>query len=823
MLSSPARRLPAYLVIALITACGPSQAFELARGGEALVPIVPDGSGGMDAAVGDLRNYLDEITGADFAVIEAGEAPDGPAIHVGPTHFIPRDSDVDRSRWLLSQIVQIQTRDGSLYLTGGGVDGCRFAVYAFLEDLCGLRFFHPGDLGTHIPDSPDLSFDDLDIRQVPSFVYRRMWPSSRTPDRRMFRDWQRWYHRSRQGGPPIHMGHNLFRIVPPELYDEHPEYFPEIGGVRIDPRGGAPWQPELASEGVIDLAAREAIEAFEANPDRHSFSLSMNDWTGWSESEEALEHDPPQFRGSQDRGKARRMIIFANAVAEKVVERFPDRYLVFYAYKSTLEPPEEPQVHPNVIPSICHWGMAADPFHPIAAPAEISPPNALYRDAIKGWDAIAQKLIAREYWTAPRADPLLKAGVAPIVFEDIPYYHRHGFIACSSEANIAWGNLAINHYAAARLMWNVDADPQELLDDYFTKYYGPAAEPMRSYFERIWEVAYKHYLPEEMAVPISEDDIAFLAERLDDAVEAATGDDLRTARVAMAADLFETWRMRRALTEGSPGPDEIGAYMDRLDALAAKQSDALVVPRWQQEFMAPIPEPVAYEGPDLIRALPDAPIAADEAEPLVARRGGTWLVLVGEDRQIDVTAIGVRVGPQYAHRPSWQVTSADGEAIASGHMPMPGEAELSVEVPEPGLYQIQANAGMNGCAFVFHNAPAVLVGPGRALCERPGAMYFFVPEGCEQFTVTLFAGKGESARMRIFRPDGELAFDDDSLTNDAVPATITTAAAERGRAWRLQIDEAPEGMLEDYSVLLGDDLPPYLATSPGALLVPAGD
>jgi hypothetical protein len=198
-------------------------------------------------------------------------------------------------------------------------------------------------------------------------------------------------------------------------------------------------------------------------------------------------------------------------------------------------------------------------------------------------------------------------------------------------------------------------------------------------------------------------------------------------------------------------------------------------------------------------------------------------VLVGEDRRIEATAIGVRVGPQYAHRPSWVIASPDGTEVASGHMPMPGETELSVEVPEPGLYQLQANAGMNGCGLVVRNAPAVMVGPGMQLCEWPGAMYFWVPDGCEQFTVTLFAGKGESAAMEIYRPNGDLAFTGNSLTRDAVPATIAPAPAHRGQAWRLVIDEAPEGQMEDYSVLLGDALPPYLATSPGAMLVPAGD
>jgi len=807
-------------VIVALVACSRVCAIEIARDGQALVPIVPDGTEGLDAAIADLQLYLGEMTGGQFEVV-APDQVDGPAIYVGPSWFVPDEAHAGRSRWLAAQVVQIQTREDRLYLTGGGVDGCVFAVYAFLEDLCGVRFLFPGELGTHVPDRPDLAFDDVSVRQVPSFLYRRMWPSSQTPDRRMYREWQTWYRRSRQGGPPVAMGHNLFRIVPPELYDEHPDFFPLIGDVRIDPRSGAQWQPELANPGVVQLAVDAARAAFDATPDLFSFSLSMNDSTGWSESAEALAQDPPEFRDTQERGKARRMIVFANAVAEQVAQTHPDRYLVFYAYKSTLEPPDEPPVHPSVIPAICHWGIAADPFHRIAEPREISPSNVLYRRAIDGWDRIAGPLIAREYWTAPRADPLLKAGVAPILFEDIPFYHEHGFIACSSEANIDWGALALNHYVAARLMWDVTRDPQNLLDDYFATCYGEAAEPMREYFTRVWEMAWKFYLPEDRSVPVGDEDIAFLDARLTQAARAADGDDLRAARVQMARDFFDTWRMRRALVEGTPTPEAIDAYMAHLDELAAAGTDALVVPTWQADFMAPLPEPAPYDGPQLVPATPGPTIDATNAAPLIARRSGRWLVLVGDDRRIDAEAIAVQVGAQYAQRPGWQVVSAAGEAIASGHLPLPGSAQIDVAVPEPGLYQVDMNAGANGCGLIVRNCPAVMVGPGFALCEQPGRMYFHVPEGTAQFTVTLFAGKGESALMRIYAPGGEKLFEGDSLASDAVAVQLAPGADQQGRAWCIEIDRAAEGILEDYQVLLDSSLPPYLATSPEGVLVPA--
>jgi hypothetical protein len=100
-------------------------------------------------------------------------------------------------------------------------------------------------------------------------------------------------------------------------------------------------------------------------------------------------------------------------------------------------------------------------------------------------------------------------------------------------------------------------------------------------------------------------------------------------------------------------------------------------------------------------------------------------------------------------------------------------------------------------------------------------MYFYVPRDAEQFTVTLFAGKTESALMRIHDPDGEQVFEGDSLTRDVVAARFAPTAEQRGRAWCLEIAPASEGILEDYQILLSKDLPPYLATFAEGLLTPA--
>src|SRR5581483_10995380 len=47
----------------------------------------------------------------------------------------------------------------------------------------------------------------------------------------------------------------------------------------------------------------------------------------------------------------------------------------------------------------------------------------------------------------------------------------------------------LNHYVAARLIWNINTDVDLLLDELFTKYYGPAEEAMRNF----WLAAERRY------------------------------------------------------------------------------------------------------------------------------------------------------------------------------------------------------------------------------------------------------------------------------------------------------------------------------------------
>ncbi|MCX7827530.1 MAG: DUF4838 domain-containing protein, partial [Verrucomicrobiae bacterium] len=147
-----------------------------------------------------------------------------------------------------------------------------FAVYRFLQKYGGVRWYFPTELGEVVPQRATFGVGKISDREEPSFR-SRLWSSAAKFDRG---EWER--HNLCRGRYSFH--HNLLNIFKPsKLYDQHPEWFPEINGQRKRPRDDNDhhWQPCFANPEVARYAAQAAREYFEKNPDANSFSLGIND------------------------------------------------------------------------------------------------------------------------------------------------------------------------------------------------------------------------------------------------------------------------------------------------------------------------------------------------------------------------------------------------------------------------------------------------------------------------------------------------------------------------------------------------------------------
>ena len=103
------------------------------------------------------------------------------------------------------------------------------------------------------------------------------------------------------------------------------------------------------------------------------------------------------------------------------------------------------------------------------------------------------------------------------------------------------------------------------------------------------------------------------------------------------------------------------------------------------------------------------------------------------------------------------------------------------------------------------------------IVQHANRMYFYVPAHVEQFRIEVATPYvAEQAKLLVWDPSGKEAAKAETFEKVPAVATLRPTKAQRGKVWSFQ-------MLPTYSANLKWDpqLPPYLAESPKAMLVPA--
>lgn len=124
-------------------------------------------------AASELALYLGQMTGADFAVIDATAlAADAPAIFVGlSAPALERLDEADPLADFADQEHVWQSRGRDVFLYGEGIHGNLNAVMAFLEDRLDWRWYSVFERPV-LPEAPTLGLTPFDRRHTFSFGFR---------------------------------------------------------------------------------------------------------------------------------------------------------------------------------------------------------------------------------------------------------------------------------------------------------------------------------------------------------------------------------------------------------------------------------------------------------------------------------------------------------------------------------------------------------------------------------------------------------------------------------------------------------------------------
>ena len=413
----------------------------------------------------DLQDHLQKMSGATVPIMHDPNRVDprtvGIYIDTKPLGVGVPGRSIDRQAvWPDGYVIEIIEFDGrtGVFLSSPRGQGIANAVYGLLEDHLGCHWFAPGEIGTHIPRRTTVALEIPGGRDVskPSFEMRR--PSygthaiPTTAERRTIVEWA-W--RNRWGKPVGNAAHAWGHIY---RDDDDPDLWVLFNGKRRPSLGLC-----MSSPKAVDIAADYLIRYFKSRPEQDYWSFCQDDSLKWCEC------DRCKAMGSNS---AARMLILSSRIAEKVTKVYPSKRISIYAYQGTFEPPEEMiQGHSKLIPII-----VAGTIHPFR-PEVQSPVRRQQERWLKmlpsawSYDSIAW---SNGPW------PMFRAFQAQRNF-----YVRIGYNGDMN--NYASRNLGTDTllWLALRTAWDNRLPVDDLLDLFYTTYFGAAGDDMRAVYERI--------------------------------------------------------------------------------------------------------------------------------------------------------------------------------------------------------------------------------------------------------------------------------------------------------------------------------------------------
>ena len=349
-------------------------------------------------------------------------------------------------------------------------------VYELLEQL-GFRWYMPGDFGRVVPEGVTHALQDQKTIQAPSFTQRNRLGISRS----LFKRHPDWPYRMRHSDvfPSAGGGHGTFPYFSSKsrrnAFEDHPEHFALIDGER-QPRQLCVSNPE-----VLDLVVEYHRKRFRENPEDHTLRISPNDGAGYCECEHCRALDGGVLASFETRKTSMtdRYIWFKNQVIDRLADEFPDIRAPVLIYAAIMDPPV--RFKPDLR---AKWtgGIAAIHLCRIHGLGNPHCPESSYLEwLIRKWTEVGVDVTVGGY-SYNLACPGFPFMMMHRFRLEVPLLYESGVRRLSSSWHTTpWASHGPSHFVTAKLMWNVDTDVDAVLADFFDKFYGPAAEPMKRY------------------------------------------------------------------------------------------------------------------------------------------------------------------------------------------------------------------------------------------------------------------------------------------------------------------------------------------------------
>ncbi len=245
------------------------------------------------------------------------------------------------------------------------------------------------------------------------------------------------------------------------------------------------------------------------HPEAKIFSIAQMDWYNPCQCPECARVD------AEEGAYSGTLIRFINACAASIAEEFPDVIIDTFAYQYTRQAPKTHPL-PNVCVRICSIECCFT--HPLGECNETASfkdrtvAGATFQADMDNWKAISPRMFVWDYTTN------YKHYLAPfpnfhVLKDNVRYFVDHHVTGLFEQGNAetASGEFGeLRAYVISKLMWNLDLDVEQAMEEFMTGYYGMAAAPLARYIrllrdsmlERGLHVGIYHnpdqYIPDEL-------------------------------------------------------------------------------------------------------------------------------------------------------------------------------------------------------------------------------------------------------------------------------------------------------------------------------------
>lgn len=448
-------------------------------------------------AAEELQRYLEKISGAKLLILSESmnmrlqvEGVDHPAeIYVGHSGCVDNlrglDIPAGISKNLHEEGYVLYGKGDRLVLAGNDTlpyYGTRYAVYDFLTRL-GVRWYLPGDYGEVVPKMTTIAVDELKVIERPDFSARTFWTHSRGT---MAEERQLWMIRNRLNprsadwlGMPGDSSVNAF--MPKDKIKDYPEWF------ALRPDGSRDTNlpcmaddlrrddPKYAGKPRIIDHFIDKVKA-DAKVGKRSSAMAPDD--GWPVCTCELCRKLCPF---PDDSMSEAWFHFVNGVLEEVNKEYPDHLIATNGYSNRVAPPELPNFNPHKNLVVMFADIGACTIHAYDDPKCYQMRQQL--DMLKRWCRLSDKVWIYNYNYTMLVG---KSTIVPTerrVARNLPVLHRIGVLGFSDQDDADMSLTGIPTYVVRNVLeWDTSANVPALLDDFYTRWYGSAAVPMKAFY-----------------------------------------------------------------------------------------------------------------------------------------------------------------------------------------------------------------------------------------------------------------------------------------------------------------------------------------------------